>query len=166
MEVEHMKRLVVYYSLSGNTEEAANRIAKALDADLLKLETVKPMPKRFAAQILVGGGQVMMNYIPTLKPFGKDVGSYDEIILGSPIWNSKGVPAVNAFLKDDKAATKVTSLFFLSAGGDTQKGLDAITKYLPNLKHTVSLLDRKSKDSVDNEAKIETFIDEIREASC
>ena len=161
-----MKRLVVYYSLSGNTEEAANRIAKALDTDLLKLETVKSMPKSFAAQILVGGGQVMMNYIPELKPFGKDVGSYDEIVLGSPIWNSKGVPAVNAFLKEDKTAAKVTSLFFLSAGGDTQKGLDAITKYLPNLKHTVSLLDRKSKDSADNEAKIEAFIDEIRETSC
>ncbi len=161
-----MKRLVVYYSLSGNTEEAAIRIAKALDADLLKLETVKPMPKSFAAQILVGGGQVMMNYIPELKPFGKYVGSYDEIILGSPIWNSKGVPAVNAFLKDDKAAAMVTSLFFLSAGGDTKKGLDAITKYLPNLKHTVSLLDRKSKDSVGNDAKIEAFIDELREASC
>ena len=72
-----MKRLVVYYSLSGNTEEAAIRIAKALDADLLKLETVKPMPKSFAAQILVGGSQVMMNYIPELKPFGKYVGSYD-----------------------------------------------------------------------------------------
>ena len=161
-----MKRLVVYYSLSGNTEAAANRIAKALDADLLKLETVKSMPKSFAAQILVGGGQVMMNYIPELKPFGKDVGSYDEIVLGSPIWNSKGVPAVNAFLKEDKTVAKVTSLFFLSAGGDTQKGLDAITKYLPNLKHTVSLLDRKSKDSADNEAKIEAFIDEIRETSC
>ena len=107
-----------------------------------------------------------MNYIPELKPFGKDVGSYDEIVLGSPIWNSKGVPAVNAFLKEDKTVAKVTSLFFLSAGGDTQKGLDAITKYLPNLKHTVSLLDRKSKDSVDNEAKIEAFIDEVREASC
>ena len=40
-----MKRLVVYYSLSGNTEEAAKKIAEALGADLLKLETVKKMPK-------------------------------------------------------------------------------------------------------------------------
>ena len=156
-----MKRLVVYYSLSGNTEEAAKKIADTLGADLLKLETVKKMPKSFAAQIIVGGGQVVFNHIPRLKPMDKDVSAYDEIILGSPIWNSKGVPAVNAFLRDKDAASKVTSLFFLSAGGDTEKGLKAITKQLPNLRNSVSLLDRKSKRSEENGAKIASFTEKI-----
>ena len=154
-----MKFLVVYYSLSGNTEAAAKKIAEKLGADMLRLDTEKAMPKSFAARILVGGGQVMMNYIPKLKPVEKDPAGYDEIILGSPIWNSKGVPAINAFLQDEKAAAKVTSLFFLSGGGDTKKGLEAITKKLPNLKHTVSLLDKKHQDSRDNDAKIEGFIE-------
>ena len=156
-----MKRLIVYYSLSGNTEEAAKKIAKELGADLLKLETVKAMPKSFAAQIMVGGGQVAFNHIPKLKPFDVDPDSYDEIILGSPIWNSKGVPAVNAFLKYGKAAAKVTSLFFLSGGGEVQKGLTAITKLLPNLKNTVSLLDKKHEDSKNNDAKIAEFVKSI-----
>ena len=156
-----MRRLVVYYSLSGNTEDAAYKIAESLGADLLKLETVRAMPKSFAAQMIVGGGQVAFNHIPKLKAFDKDLDSYDEIILGSPIWNSKGVPAVNAFLKDDKAAKKVTSLFFLSAGGDIEKGLEAITKQIPNLKNTVSLLDRKSEGSSENLAKITDFISRI-----
>ena len=82
-------------------------------------------------------------------------------MMRSPIWNSKGVPAVNAFLKDEKAAAKVSSLFFLSGGGETKKGLDAITKLLPNLVHTVSLLDRKHKDSTENDAKIGAFIASI-----
>ena len=157
-----MKRLVVYYSLSGNTEEAARKIAEKLGAELLKLETVKPMPKRFAAQLLVGGGQVVFRHVPERKPFDLNVNEYDEIILGSPIWNSKGVPAINAFLKDEAAAAKVTALFFLSGGGETQKGLQAITKLVPNLKHTASLLDRKHKDSRDNDAKIEQFTAAVR----
>lgn len=156
-----MKRLVVYYSLSGNTKEAAQKIADKLNADLLELETVKAMPKSFAAQIFVGGGQVAMNHIPKLKPIDKDINNYDEIILGSPIWNSKGVPAINAFLKDENAAKKVTSLFFLSAGGDTKKGLEAITTKLPNLRNKASLLDRKNENSKDNDSKIEGFIAEI-----
>ncbi|MBO4449388.1 MAG: hypothetical protein J5777_02270 [Clostridiales bacterium] len=156
-----MRRLIVYYSLSGNTEEAAKKIAKEIGADLLKLETVKAMPKSFAAQIMVGGGQVAFNHIPKLKPFDIDPSSYDEIILGSPIWNSKGVPAVNAFLKDEKLASKVTSLFFLSGGGEVQKGLTAITKLLPSLKNTVSLLDKKHEDSKDNDAKIAEFVKSI-----
>ena len=156
-----MKRLVVYYSLSGNTEEAAKKIADKLGAELLKIDTVKPMPKSFAARIFVGGGQVMMNYIPKLKPIAKDPVAYDEIILGSPIWNSKGVPAINAFLKDEKTASKVTSLFFLSGGGEVQKGLDAVTKKLPNLKNSVSLLDKKHENSKDNDSKIDGFVSAI-----
>lgn len=152
-----MKRLVVYYSLSGNTEEAAKRIAEKLNADLLKLETKKRMPKSFAAQILVGGSQVMMNRIPELMPYETNIDDYDDVVLGSPIWNSKGVPAVNAFLKDENAAKKVTALFFLSAGGDIKKGLDALTKKLPNLKTTVSLIDKKQEGCRDNDAKIEEF---------
>ncbi len=158
-----MKRLVVYYSLSGNTEAAAKKIAEKLGADLLKVDTEKAMPKSFAARIIVGGGQVMMNHIPKIKSLEKDPADYDEIVLGSPIWNSKGVPAINAFLQDEKAAAKVTALFFLSGGGDTKKGLEAITKKLPNLKHSVSLLDKKHHDSKDNDAKIEKFLSEISE---
>ena len=156
-----MKRLVVYYSLSGNTETAAKKIAEKLGADLLKVDTEKALPQSFAAQIIVGGGQVMMNHIPKLKPLEKDPADYDEIILGSPIWNSKGVPAINAFLQDEKAAAKVISLFFLSGGGETKKGLEAIIKKLPNLKHSVSLLDKKHQDSKDNDAKIEKFVSEV-----
>ena len=160
-----MKRLVVYYSLTGNTEEAAEKIGKALNADLLKLETVKDMPKSFAARMFVGGGQVAFNRIPELKPIDIDIAAYDEIILGSPIWNSKGVPAVNAFLKDETAAAKVTSLFFSSGGGKVEKGLAAITKLLPNLKNTVSLLDRKHENSKDNDTKIEMFVKKIGDQS-
>ncbi len=160
MEAE-MKRLVVYYSLSGNTEAAAKKIAEKLGADLLKVDTEKAMPKSFAARIIVGGGQVMMNHIPKIKPLEKDPADYDEIILGSPIWNSKGVPAINAFLQDEKAAAKVTSLFFLSGGGETKKGLEAITKKLPNLRNSVSLLDKKHKDSKDNDTKIQKFVETV-----
>ena len=153
-----MKRLVVYYSLTGNTEEAAKKIAEELGADLLKLETQKALPKSFIGRLFVGGGQVIRNHIPELKPLETDVSTYDEIILGSPIWNSKGVPAVNAFLQNEAAAEKVSALFFMSAGGDIRKGLDAITPKLPNLKQSVSLLDRKRKNSEDNDAKIEQFV--------
>lgn len=156
-----MKRLVVFYSLSGNTGEAARKIAGGLGADVMELETVKRMPKSFAARIFVGGGQVAFGYLPKLKPLGRKTDGYDEIILGSPIWNSKGVPAINAFLQDETAAKKVTALFFLSAGGETRKGLDAIAKKLPNLKNSVSLLDRKHKDSAQNEEKIKRFIEAV-----
>ena len=153
-----MKRLIVYYSLSGNTEAAAKEISGLLDADMMKLETVKAMPKSFAARIIVGGGQVAFKHVPDLKPLDKDPADYDEIILGTPIWNSKGVPAVNAFLKDADAAAKVTSVFILSGGGEIEKCVEALNAQLPNMKNKVSLLDKKHADSKDNDAKIEQFV--------
>ena len=51
-----MKRIIVYYSLSGNTEEAVKNIAEKLGCETLRVDTVKDMPKSFVARILVGGG--------------------------------------------------------------------------------------------------------------
>ena len=59
-----MKRIIIYYSLSGNTEEAVKLIAELLGIETLKIDTVKEMPKSFAAQLLIGGGQVAFNKIP------------------------------------------------------------------------------------------------------
>lgn len=157
-----MKRLVVYYSLSGNTKDAADKIANLLEADTVKLETVKPMPRSFAAQIIVGGGQVAFKHVPAIKQLEKDPALYDEIILGTPIWNSKGVPAVNAFLKDKDAAAKVTSVFILSGGGEIGKCVDALATQLPNLKNKVSLLDKKHEASKENDAKISQFVDAVK----
>ena len=156
-----MKRIIVYYSLSGNTEEVVKTIAEKLDCETLKIDTVKAMPKSFAARILVGGGQVAMNIIPDIKPIDKDLSSYDEIFIGTPIWNSKGVPAINAFLGDDNICRKVTGLIITSGGGDIEKCVKALEQKIPNVKYQVSLLDRKHKDYGLNIDKIEKFIEAI-----
>mgnify|MGYP003301705015 CR=1 FL=1 len=157
-----MKRIIVYYSLSGNTEESVKTIAEKIDCETLKIDTVKAMPKSFVARILVGGGQVAMNMIPELKPIDKDLSIYDEIFIGTPIWNSKGVPAINAFLSDDDICQKVTGLIITSGGGDIEKCVKALEKKIPNVKYQVSLLDRKHKDYELNAGKIEKFIEDIK----
>ena len=156
-----MKRIIVYYSLSGNTEEAVNEVALQLNCETLRIDTVKAMPKAFAARILVGGGQVAMNKIPEIKPLGKDLSDYDEIFIGTPIWNSKGVPAINAFLQDESASKKVTGLIITSGGGSIDKCVKALESKIPNLKYKVSLLDRKHKDYGLNQEKITKFVETI-----
>jgi len=111
-----MKRIIVYYSLSGNTEEAVKAIAEKLNYETLRIDTVKAMPKSFFARIIVGGGQVDMNKIPEIKPIDTDLSKYDEIFIGTPIWNGMGVPAINAFLEDEKIRQKVTGLIITSGG--------------------------------------------------
>lgn len=156
-----MKRIIVYYSLSGNTEEAVRSVAEQLGCEILKIDTVKAMPKSFFARILVGGGQVAMNKIPEIKPIEKDLSTYDEIILGTPIWNNKGVPAINAFLQDENVCKKVTGLIITSGGGDIEKCVMALESKVPNVKYKVSLLDRKHKDYGLNGEKIRAFAETV-----
>lgn len=153
-----MKRIILYYSLSGNTERAVKAIAQRLDCDTLKIDTVKPMPKAFAARILVGGGQVMMNVVPKLQPIDVDFNAYDEVFLGTPVWNGKGVPAINALLKDEQLCRKVTGLIITSGSGNIDKCVKALLGRLPNVKHRVSLLDSKQKDCRLNAGKIDEFV--------
>lgn len=156
-----MKRLIVYYSLSGNTEEAVNAIAEKLQCKTLRIDTVKPMPTSFAARILVGGGQVAMNVVPKIKEIDCDLNEYDEIFIGTPIWNSKGVPAINAFLQDPVICQKVTGLIITSGGGEIEKCVQALAGKLPNVKYQVSLLDRKHKDYGLNDEKIRKFVETV-----
>lgn len=156
-----MKRIIVYYSLSGNTEEAVNLIAEKLGCETLKIDTVKAMPKSFMARILVGGGQVAMKKIPEIKPIDKDLSVYDEIFIATPIWNSQGVPAINAFLMDEGICRKVTGLIITSGGGDIDKCVRMLEEKVPNVKYKVSLLDRKHKDYGLNCKKINEFVEKI-----
>ena len=45
-----MSKAVVYYSLSGNTKEAAVEIARKLGAKIFEIEPVKPLPQNTVRQ--------------------------------------------------------------------------------------------------------------------
>ena len=81
-----MKALIVYYSMSGNTEYAAGRIAGRLGADLLRLEPEKAYPDSGFRKFFRGGKSAVMAEKPRLRPYQFDAGAYDTIIFGFPVW--------------------------------------------------------------------------------
>lgn len=48
-----MSKAVIYYSLTGNTKEAAKEIARKLGAKLFEIDLAKPLPRKPAAKMLV-----------------------------------------------------------------------------------------------------------------
>lgn len=50
-----MKKAVVFYSLSGNTQAGAKEIAEGIGADLIELKLVKPFPTEKSKQLALGG---------------------------------------------------------------------------------------------------------------
>ena len=96
-----MKTLIVYYSLEGNTEFAAEKIADACGFDTLRLVPVKKYPDSGFKKFFWGGKSAVMAETPELEPYTFDADSYDRIIFGFPVWAGNVTPPIRTFVKDN-----------------------------------------------------------------
>ena len=157
-----MNRAVVYYSLSGNTKEAAKVIARKLGAKIFEIDLVKPLPNNTVRQMLVGGMQSTFGRRPKIKGVPDNIDYYDEIILGMPVWAGMPASPVNTFIKNYGVADKIDAVFTFSGGGDNDSCRRHLSKSLKNLKNQVALADRNSNAAKDNQEKLEKFVMSIK----
>ena len=157
-----MNRAVVYYSLSGNTKEAAVEIARKLGAKIFEIELLKPLPQNTVRQMLVGGMQSTFGRRPKIKGVPDNIDYYDEIILGMPVWAGMPASPVNTFIKNYGVADKIDAVFTFSGGADNDRCLAQLSKSLKNIKSQVALADRNSNAAKDNQEKLEKFVMSIK----
>ena len=157
-----MNRAVVYYSLSGNTKEAAKVIARKLGAKIFEIDLDKPLPKNTVRQMLVGGMQSTFGRRPKIKGVPDNIDYYDEIILGMPVWAGMPASPVNTFIKNYGVADKIDAVFTFSGGGDNDRCLAQLSKSLKNIKSQVALADRSNNAAKDNQEKLEKFVMSIK----
>jgi len=112
-----MKRLVVFYSLEGNTKFIAENIARAVDADLLELKVKKSLDKNSFMKFLWGGKQVFMREKPALFPLEKNPNDYDLIFIGTPVWAFTYSAPLNTFFHEAGVKNKKIALFICHGGG-------------------------------------------------
>ncbi len=151
-----MKKLVVFYSLSGNTEIVAKTIAKELKADLYRVEEIRKR-NRFLAY-LTGSFAAMRDKCSEIKPVALSIHDYDLIFLGSPIWTLRPVPAINAFINDTDFKHKKVIAFFTMGGSGYEKDAKNITVKVE--KRSGKVIDsfairagRKNSDAIVKETK-------------
>lgn len=164
-----MKTIIVYYSLDGNTKSAAEALARLIEADECEIQPVKPIRsagKPTFRTLMQGGRQATFGLCPAISEFSADLGTYDRIILGTPVWAGKPASFVRTFArkyaKRHDLTGKVTAVFTLSASGDSTKCIADLKKLLPNIKDSVSLADRSNSLSADNEKKLTEFAEHLK----
>lgn len=111
------KKLVVYYSLEGNTKFIATAIAAAIGAQLLELKPEKDLSKDSFTKYIWGGKQVVFKEKPLLQSYQLDPNSFDTIIFGTPVWASSFAPALNTFLHKHPLKGKRVGIFTCFGGG-------------------------------------------------
>lgn len=112
-----MKKLVVFYSLEGNTRRIAETIAKAVEADLLELKPQTEIPSQGFMKYVWGGRAAMMKTQPELCPIACDIQSYDVIFIGTPVWAWTYAPPLNTLFSTQSFSNKKVALFCCHGGG-------------------------------------------------
>ena len=90
------------------------------------------MPKSFFMQMMVGGFRAGANKVGKLIDYNPDIKEYDEIVIGSPIWNGRTPPATNAILEETDLTNKKVTFIFYSGSGEGKYAKEKIEKLYPN----------------------------------
>ena len=111
------KTLVVYYSWSnGNTKRIAEKMAEELNADIARIDTVKPYDGSYDDVVSQGQDEVNRGYKPEIKPLDVDIKDYDVIAVGTPTWWYTMAPAVLTFLTENDWSGKKVIPFMTNGG--------------------------------------------------
>ena len=128
-----MKTLFIYYSYTGNGEIIASKLANK-DIDIRRVIRKKKLPKSFFFGVLTGGFLAGLKIKDKLVDFDNNIDEYDNIIIGSPVWNARLSSPINGALSKLNLKDKKVSFVLYSGSGEAPKAIKRINKEYPNSK--------------------------------
>lgn len=132
MNLENKKVLVVYYSLSGNTQTIANQIKDLTNADIFRIETVTPYPDEYRATTEQAKKEINDGYKPAITSKVSNIADYDVIFVGSPSWWATIAPPVSTFLSEHDLSGKTIVPFVTHGGTGLGNNATDTAKLAPN----------------------------------
>jgi flavodoxin len=126
------KVLIAYYSQSGNTKAVAEQIQAKFGGDLYEIQLATPYPAGEQETIEIVGRQREEGVLPELGGKVENLGDYDIVFIGTPIWFGTASLPVLAFVEahsGDFAGMTVIP-FYTCGGGDAGTYVADIAPYL------------------------------------
>ena len=150
------KVLVVYYSLSGRTRDIAERIQARTGSDIYEIKTAEEI-KAGPMLYITSKRELESGAYPELRGDLPDMGGYDLIFVGSPIWWYTAATPVLSFLsKADFKGKKVIP--FSTQGSNAGAFLEDFTKKAKNANVTgyqsFNNMGKEYDDAVDNKITV------------
>lgn len=147
------KKLVAYFSAEGNTKRVAEMIAEAGKMDLYEIkpqtaytkEDLNWMDKKSRSSVEMADKKIR----PEIKKDTLDVGEYEEILLGFPIWWYVAPTIVNTFLEAHDFSGKKILLFATSGGSGFGNTVQELQPSAPDALITEGkILNRMTKQDI------------------
>lgn len=128
------KILVAYFSASGVTKNAAEKLAKAANADLFEIKPVRPytdadlnwMDKKSRSTIEMND----LSSRPEIANTCENMGSYDVVFVGFPVWWYIEPRIIDTFLESYDFSGKTVIPFATSGGSGLGKTAENFKKIL------------------------------------
>ena len=130
------KKLVAYFSASGVTKAAAERLAKAAKADLFEIKPAVPYTqadldwtnKKSRSSVEMNNP----NSRPEIAEKVSNMGDYDTVLIGFPIWWYVAPTIINTFVESYDFTGKTLVPFATSGGSGMGRTVDELRKLCPN----------------------------------
>ena len=126
------KMLIVYYSLTGNTEFVAEQIQLLTGADVFKLELTEPYSEDFQTTITRLNSEREAGILPKLNSRADNLADYDTVFLGTPNWFGTLSTPLLAFLASEDLSGKTIVPFITFGRGGLQNTITDLKAALPD----------------------------------
>ncbi|MHA1753903.1 MAG: flavodoxin family protein [Candidatus Odinarchaeia archaeon] len=110
-----MKRLIVYYSRTGNNERLAALLNEKIEANVEKLIDLKN--RRGILGFLRAGFDGTFKRTTKIGEVKFNPGEFDLVIFGFPVWNGRLPSAIRTYLRKFKGSFKTVACFSCNKGG-------------------------------------------------
>lgn len=160
LEVINMKKLVAYYSRTGNTRKIANEIAKMLGADCEEIID-KNKRKGFIGYFIAAIDALRKKPAKILKS-KYSLNDYGIVILGSPTWAGTMAPAMRTYIENNRAKIKKAAFFCTQGGKHLQGIFQAMQDALLKKPAAVLMLAEKEIKTGSYKEKLTGFIKSIK----
>lgn len=150
-----MAKLIIYFSLSGNTKRVAQKIQALTGADIVSLEPQVPYPAGYSNYVPVAQNEFEQRLHPEIKTKLPDLDKYDTIYLGYPTWNGR-VPMIFYSLFDKYDFSNKTIVPFTTTGGSN---VDESMPYVRELAATSKVTDGFRYNN--NDTQLKEFIEQL-----
>ena len=138
-----MKKIFIYYSFTGNGDIVASFL-KEKGYDIKKIITKEPLSKNKVLAIMTGGFKALIGYKDKIEDLNIDLDKYHEILIGSPIWNSRISSPINTVLSELNLDNRNVNFILYSASGNATNALNKISK---NYKKSKVIVLKEPKDN-------------------
>lgn len=151
------RSVVVYFSVTNNTEKIAERIARLSDSDIIEIVPLEPYTDEDIDFNSTTNRAYKEQHTKQTRPLignDIDVSKYNKIYLGYPIWWGTNPKIILSFIDQTDLSNKEIVPFCTSGGTDITNSINELRRY----KKGLNIKDGKRFNSSDSNEILEDFI--------